>query len=181
MRANIVGQKFGRLKVLEYSHTQNKRAYWKCVCDCGVPKTAMGGNLIAGYTSSCGCARNDAIKAASVVNRKRPYESLYRAFVYGQKRRRKGPIEVEISYEQFVEFTNTTKCHYCWREVIWCPFNHSAKGNASYHLDRKDSTLGYTVENCVVCCKDCNYAKQNRYNYFQWYEMTRPWRDGILK
>jgi hypothetical protein len=26
-------------------------------------------------------------------------------------------------------------------------------------IDRIDNTLGYTTENCVTCCKICNYAK----------------------
>ena len=46
-------------------------------------------------------------------------------------------------------------------------------------LDRVDNNLPHTLENCVTCCKHCNYAKrdmsqqkfleyrQQRFNYFQ--------------
>ena len=27
-------------------------------------------------------------------------------------------------------------------------------------VDRKDSTIGYTIENCVPCCAECNYMKK---------------------
>lgn len=26
-------------------------------------------------------------------------------------------------------------------------------------IDRRDPNKGYTVENCVPCCEQCNYAK----------------------
>lgn len=28
-------------------------------------------------------------------------------------------------------------------------------------LDRVDNNLGYSVDNCVSCCKNCNFAKRN--------------------
>ena len=35
-------------------------------------------------------------------------------------------------------------------------------GNAFLMGDRVDSSLGYTVSNCVPCCKYCNQAKNDR-------------------
>jgi 5-methylcytosine-specific restriction endonuclease McrA len=29
-------------------------------------------------------------------------------------------------------------------------------------IDRIDNTLGYNIENCVSCCKDCNRAKSDK-------------------
>ena len=26
-------------------------------------------------------------------------------------------------------------------------------------IDRKDNTIGYSFDNCVSCCGDCNYSK----------------------
>ena len=28
-------------------------------------------------------------------------------------------------------------------------------------VDRIDSSLGYTIDNCVACCDKCNYAKHD--------------------
>lgn len=52
----LVGQKFGKLTVLELSHV-NKAAHWKCVCECGKFKIVRTGELRSGYTQHCGCSR----------------------------------------------------------------------------------------------------------------------------
>lgn len=56
---NLVGQKFGRLTVIERDTTKpagaGKSAYWKCVCDCGNYKTVRTDKLRNGETLSCGC------------------------------------------------------------------------------------------------------------------------------
>ena len=36
-------------------------------------------------------------------------------------------------------------------------------------IDRKDSNLGYTNENCVPCCKVCNNGKRDL-PYSEWLE-----------
>lgn len=60
MKANttdLIGKKFGMLTVLEFAYIKNKRAYWKCKCDCGKEKIVSRSNLVNGLTTSCGCAR----------------------------------------------------------------------------------------------------------------------------
>lgn len=57
---DLVGQKFGRLTVLEqsgyYTRPNGKReACWKCICDCGTTKIVRGSALRDGTTVSCGC------------------------------------------------------------------------------------------------------------------------------
>lgn len=51
----IEGEKFGRLTAIEYHHTENKRRYWKCLCDCGNEKIVRGDRLTSGNVRSCGC------------------------------------------------------------------------------------------------------------------------------
>jgi hypothetical protein len=41
--------------------------------------------------------------------------------------------------------------------VKWSEFNKEF--GAGHNLDRKDSSLGYTKENCLVCCAVCNRMK----------------------
>lgn len=53
---DLVGQKFGRLTVLERSGSTDKGlALWKCLCECGTIKIVDGSHLVNGYTRSCGC------------------------------------------------------------------------------------------------------------------------------
>lgn len=64
-REDLIGQRFGRLIVLEYHSTREKRAYWWCQCDCGKTKIASGLDLKTGSTKSCGCLRNKDCELAS--------------------------------------------------------------------------------------------------------------------
>ena len=58
---NIVGQKFGKLTVLEIDEAtsiKKNRVFWKCKCDCGNITSIYSSNLINGITKSCGCIRS---------------------------------------------------------------------------------------------------------------------------
>lgn len=62
-KLDLVGQTFGRLTVLSYSHkTKDKRQnihhYWNCKCECGNKKIARQDDLIYGRTKSCGCLKH---------------------------------------------------------------------------------------------------------------------------
>jgi len=59
---SIIGQQFGRLVVLGYSHSRKRspksgsRTYWLCLCTlCGKERTIERSNLISGSSTSCGC------------------------------------------------------------------------------------------------------------------------------
>jgi hypothetical protein len=53
---DLAGQVFGRLTVVERAH-QNKwgNYFWKCNCSCGNEALVVGGNLMTGIATSCGC------------------------------------------------------------------------------------------------------------------------------
>ena len=57
---NRIGQKFGKLSVVGYSHHNEKgESHWTCLCDCGVLAVKRGTNL-GRRTNSCGlCCRRD--------------------------------------------------------------------------------------------------------------------------
>lgn len=84
---------------------------------------------------------------------------------------------MDLTYEEFVEFTSTLRCHYCQSEVTWAEFNVDKHGN-NYNLDRKDHTKTYSKDNCVVCCARCNWGKQDQFSYDEWYGMTAYLRRG---
>lgn len=54
IRENLTGRQFGKLIVLEYSYTKNKRAYWSCKCSCGNIILTRATYLKRGATISCG-------------------------------------------------------------------------------------------------------------------------------
>lgn len=61
---DLVGQKFGRLTVLEdLGVLEYGKRYWKCVCDCGNVIPILHGNLISGNKQSCGCLHREQLIA----------------------------------------------------------------------------------------------------------------------
>lgn len=54
---NLIGQRFGKLTVVELYERQgaHKAVKWKCVCDCGGEKIADSQMLRRGYITDCGC------------------------------------------------------------------------------------------------------------------------------
>ena len=63
---NIIGQKFGRLTVVERAiNDKYGNAMWKCVCECGKQCTVRGGGLRSGNVLSCGCLQKERAKAGT--------------------------------------------------------------------------------------------------------------------
>ncbi len=57
-KSNLIGQKFGRLVVLQLAGKDKWGKYvWLCMCDCGKEKIILEGHLRSGNTKSCGCLR----------------------------------------------------------------------------------------------------------------------------
>lgn len=56
-KANLIGQTFGRLTVIEKSNKTNaaRQTYWKCKCICGNECEVSTSHLRSGHTQSCGC------------------------------------------------------------------------------------------------------------------------------
>jgi hypothetical protein len=92
---------------------------------------------------------------------KRPFEGLYNTLL---KRAKDRGILASLTYEEFLRFTEVTNCHYCGSEIPWITHGRKAQ-NGGYHIDRKDSDLGYTKENSVVACGICNRIKNNHLSY----------------
>ena len=69
---NLLGQRFGRLVVIEETGKKNKSGcyLWKCQCDCGKIVEVSSGNLSSGHSLSCGCGRNEKTVARNVRGRK---------------------------------------------------------------------------------------------------------------
>ena len=57
---NLVGERFGKLRVLELAGSIKTSRYWYCECDCGTWQLAATGQLRNGQRVSCGCARKSS-------------------------------------------------------------------------------------------------------------------------
>jgi hypothetical protein len=163
---DLSGQTLGKLTVLKRllstkDKTGQTKSWYLCRCICGVEKAIGASSVKSGRTKSCGCFQRERL---GDILRLRAYESLYNRLKRCAER---NGHEVSLTYSEFIEFTEINECHYCGGKVFWTQFDMAKNGRA-YNLDRKDNTLGYTVENCVVCCKRCNFGKHKGFTYLQW-------------
>ena len=62
---DLTGVRYGKLVVLRRHHTDGKKWYWECQCDCGNTKIIEGSKLTAnqrnGRISNCGCITKQQI------------------------------------------------------------------------------------------------------------------------
>lgn len=55
---NLIGQRFGRLIVIQQTESRRGHATWICKCDCGKIKAVVGSDLLNGDIKSCGCLKS---------------------------------------------------------------------------------------------------------------------------
>lgn len=113
----------------------------------------------------------------SCQKRGKPFEFVYNELKKSEHK--SGKKEVHLTYEEFLIFTKIKECHYCNSAIIWNPCsNYKGKiFSRSYKLDRKINEKSYSLENCVVCCWNCNRSKSNIFSYEEFFAMTRTLRE----
>jgi len=143
VRKNLVGMRFGKLQVVEYSHNSGsekgkKFPYWKCLCDCGTYKVIRGHSLTTGYIKSCGCFRVEKNSTHKMSN-----HWLYQTWL-GMMYRCYNQDGRDFKYwggrgiSVFEEWTNSPESF-----IDWVENNLGEKPDKSYSLDRIDNNSGY--------------------------------------
>lgn len=150
---DLTGKRFGRLVVIRCtgSRKQGKRRFkfWLCQCDCGGFTEVRTAHLTTGQTSGCGCKQ------------KLPKgESAFNALLASYKRNAKSRnLTFNLTKGQFKRLTQEP-CFYCGTEPSMVVDRLRLNGIYVYNgIDRIDSSLGYSIGNCVPCCKTCNWMK----------------------
>jgi hypothetical protein len=67
-------------------------------------------------------------------------------------------LPFSLSKEKFAELTQSA-CHYCGEEPHGVNRKNSPLKVIYNGIDRINNSLGYTEENCVPCCEECNKMK----------------------
>lgn len=145
------GERYGKLTVVRCLGTKlmrygKWRAQWLCVCDCGKEHVVSSESLQRSgrYTSSCGCSRFIPDQGAAL-------NDLYAT--YKRSSRDRG-IPFDLTKDELKQLA-ASPCRYCGRS----PYAAN-RGRLLYSgIDRVDNARGYTPDNCVPCCKECNGAK----------------------
>ncbi len=167
-RKDLKNKKFARLFVKEYSHTLNKKAYWKVICDCGIEKCVQATLLLNETTQSCGCLQKEK---ASSANKKFSTNPALRKLIdsYRNSAKRRGwnfNLSVELSDKFF-----SKNCHYCNSGPSLIFKEYNGKYTYKYNgIDRINNNKDYTEDNIVTCCKICNYSKNEMSigDFFEW-------------
>ncbi len=167
---NLAGKVFGRLTVRERIGTKDRAPLYFCDCACGGSKKATAPALRTRAIQSCGCLQRENAAKNGIATRLRPYEASYNHLLRAARKRN---LNVDISYEEFLIYTEQPTCHYCTDSVVWASYDGH---NKAYNLDRKDNALGYLKSNIVVACGRCNQAKSNLFSYEEWVAMTAALR-----
>ena len=165
--------RYGRLLVISHSGKDARNKHlWLCRCDCGNHKTVVSDNLSSGKSKSCGCLKAEFLSKSG--NQFGLYEDRVVAILkvqYSHLKRRSMKKSKKCTVMGFEDFFKKSlmPCHYCGIESSKRLEDRTSEKSQGKLLsstvvncngiDRLDSNLGYTVDNCVPCCKYCNTAK----------------------
>lgn len=158
---NLEGKTFGYWSVGKYNPQTKK---WGCICQCGTVKEQRANTLKSGKSQSCGCKTSEILSGI----RKKPdnlriKNTIYKGYKTSAKKKKRN---FQLTKEQFFGMIQS-KCHYCgvgpetkWNDLVYGTLKFPVKNFLYNGIDRKDNSLGYTLENCVPCCSKCNLSKR---------------------
>lgn len=159
---NLVGQTFGRLTVLEYSHKDRYGAHhWKCLCECGNITYPTTYRLSHNKTKSCGCLHNE------IISNTQKKHGLYKTRLYS----------IYDSMKQRCLNKNSRQYkHYGLRGIIICNewlknfinFYNWSIGNGyedNLTLDRINVNGNYEPNNCrwITQKEQARNTRKNKY------------------
>lgn len=158
IRSAMIGKKFGLLTAVKFVGRKDNKTLYECICECGSKKIMNYTTLEYGKAKSCGCLRFQNLE-------KSQHNSMFSMYKYSAKRRN---IKFKLTFKQF-KILISGNCYYCDTRPYHKPINRIVKegklskirGIFANGIDRKDNSVGYIIKNCVSCCSDCNYMKQD--------------------
>jgi len=166
---DLTGQKFNRLTVVKFSHTDKHRFNkWECVCDCGNVVIANSQQLKGGGTKSCGCYKNELCAKLKKIthgdSRRCKITPEYRTWCkvkercYNQNDKRYkdyGGRGILMSDE--------------WRNSYQTFFNDMGVRPSNKHsIERQDNDMGYFNGNCIWAVKKIQ-DRNKRSNHWEEY------------
>jgi len=164
---NLVGRQFGLWTVIVFSgKNKHGNAMWKCRCECGKEASIQGGNLVSGNTRGClPCHHKSQIKGTSARTQ---VLNMYKSNAKTRNR------EWSLTDEQFFNLSQQP-CHYC--KAVQSKEMKKPYDTFKYNgIDRKDNSKGYTFENSLPCCHECNMRRGTLS-----YEKFLDWIERITK
>lgn len=146
MKENLIGKKFGRLRVVGDGTHENWIHKWECLCDCGNKVYVATSKLKSGHTQSCGCLQKERTSKASLIHGK--YKSRIHKEWRGILHRCKNPSASH--YENYGGRGIDVCEEWKGKNGFFNFYNWSMENGYSddLTLDRIDNDKGYSPENC---------------------------------
>jgi hypothetical protein len=179
---DLSGHRFGRLSVIKYvGLSQNNKAQFLCMCDCGNETTVLGNGLRVGDTKSCGCLQRESV--------------IKKNFVHGMAPRKNRP-RIYTSYHNMItrceDVKNNFYKNYGGRGIKICDRWHDFENFLSdmgeppsddLTIERINNNGNYELSNCkwATMKEQNNNRRDTRFLEFyglrkslsQWSEITK--------
>lgn len=146
-KQNLIGQTFGQLTVTEEAPSRYGLSYWVCECACGQRTTTSTNSLKKGSTTSCGCYRRAIGKQNQKIRFTKHGEHKTRLYGIYNGMRKRCYTSSSTAYKNYGAIG--IKVSPAWGTYdafkAWAVQNGYSD---NLTLDRKDSALDYSPENC---------------------------------
>lgn len=163
-KLNLVGKKIQMLTVISQEPYSGGRSRFNVRCECGTTRIVDGPKLNSGRIKSCGCYRSteDGRKSCGLRHRLGWGESIRNGVIGMYKLNSKNrKLEFSLTDKQMIKLFES-ECFYCGRMPYRTKRRAKSYGDYTYNgIDRMDSSKGYTTNNCVSCCEQCNFLKNS--------------------
>lgn len=136
---DLIGQKFGRLTVVERVSGASK---WVCVCDCGKVTTPSSYNLRKGVVKSCGCFNREAVSTRNLTHglRHTPEYDVWSSIVQRTTNR---------SNKRFSDYGGRgIDIDPRWLTFECFLADMGTRPSRKHSIERVDNDRGYGPENC---------------------------------
>lgn len=177
-----IGEIHGAWKILDHEglrYSKNGKHsyhYWICQCQFCGKTMARSTHSVKGTKNGKG----NGCDCLLVV----PDASFHRAYRTYKRQGRVRGLAFEIPLEEFKKLV-VQNCSYCGQEPALNSYSEDSKIRVPMNgIDRKNSKLPYTLENCIPACGTCNKAKldYSEQDFLKWVNRTAVFQiDRLIK
>lgn len=156
---DLIGRRFGRLRVVAFSEKTKRHCYWLCMCDCGLERRIEQNHLRTGHTQSCGCLARETLAQSRTTHGLR-HHPLYPLWTNIKQRCRnpKNPRYADYG-GRGIDLCSRWECFATFVADM------GPRPSLSHSIERCDNDLGYTPENCVWATQQTQSANRRPFTY----------------